>query len=220
MCMCQWHMSRFIPSFGRGLLFAFRGALARGRTEAGNTDWGVGYGDKAARAARAGVRDRLTVCGVPTGGSGARCDSWIGVQASIAGGASGRGVAAVGDQGLRQAHEAKGTGGHSLAVLGPVSKHFGACWGVCGELDAGAGPPARACFVQADSGHVCECARSSALGEVACSGLGFCARAWPTKWSPLGHGLEFDARRGREGRAQLFGHEAGGWAYCANLASP
>ena len=31
------------------------------------------------------------------------------------------------------------------------------------------------------------------------------------KWSPLGHGPEFDARRGREGRAQLFG-QAGGCA--------
>ena len=29
---------------------------SRGRTEAGTTDWGAGYGDKAARAARAGVR--------------------------------------------------------------------------------------------------------------------------------------------------------------------
>ena len=58
-----------------------------GYTEAGTTDWGGGYGDKAARAARAGVRDRLTVCGVSTGGSGVCCDAGIGVQASIAGGA-------------------------------------------------------------------------------------------------------------------------------------
>ena len=41
------------------------------------------------------------------------------------------------------------------------------------------------------------------------------------KLEPLGaraHGLKFDARRGREGRAQLFG-QAGGWVW-ANIGGP
>ena len=63
------------------------------------------------------------------------------------------------DQGSRQVPEAKGMGGHSLAVSGPASQHWGVlgwAWGAWG----GGWAAARAGCVQANSGHVCPFARA------------------------------------------------------------